>query len=139
MVKAPQYSLKEAERIAQRFFTYDYHDRGMLKWQGFFLSDHASALRREAQQQPEVERPHLTETEIGQRLTAAWQKKSPVHVQLNVLDGNHVVQGFDGVVAGYDETMLVLRIKNHYQRLPLEQLRWVGKVPQKNRRSMTDD
>lgn len=139
MVKAPQYSLKEAERIAQRFFTYDYHDRGMMKWQGFFLSDHASALRREARQQPELERPQLTEAEIGRRLTIAWQNKYPVHVQLNVLDGNHVVQGVDGVVAGYDETMLVLKDRRRYRRLPLEQLRWVGKVRRKNRRSMTDD
>ncbi len=135
MVKAPKYSLKEAERIAQRFFSYDYHDRGMLKWQGFFLSDHASALRRDAKRQPELEQPQLAEAEIDRRLTIAWQKKHPVHVQLNVLDGNHVVQALDGVVAGYDDTMLVLKDHRHYRRLPLKQLRWVGKTdPTKNRR-----
>ncbi|WP_295746961.1 hypothetical protein [uncultured Limosilactobacillus sp.] len=128
MVKAPRYSLKEAERIARRFFAYDYHDRGMMKWQGFFLSDHASALRREAKQQPELEQPQLTAEEIGRRLTVAWQKKYPVHLQLNVLDGNHTVQGLDGIVAGYDEAMLVLKTGRRYRRVPLDDLRWIGKL-----------
>ncbi|MCI1923190.1 MAG: hypothetical protein LKJ64_03860 [Lentilactobacillus buchneri] len=41
--------------IVNNFFKHDYHDRGMAKWQGFFLSDHTAALKKqkakEAQQQ----------------------------------------------------------------------------------------
>lgn len=36
----------EAEEIAQYFFTNDYKDRGILKWQGFFLSDHKNSLKK---------------------------------------------------------------------------------------------
>lgn len=28
----------------QQFFDHDYHDRGMVKWQGLYLSDHTAAL-----------------------------------------------------------------------------------------------
>lgn len=35
------------DKTVQNFFDYYYHDRGMLKWQGFMLSDHVSALRKE--------------------------------------------------------------------------------------------
>lgn len=32
--------------LVRQFFTNDYHDRGMKKWQGFFLSDHTSSLSK---------------------------------------------------------------------------------------------
>ncbi|WP_173005340.1 hypothetical protein AAEX98_02805 [Lactobacillus helveticus] len=28
----------------KHFFEHDYHDRGMMKWQGFYLSDHTATL-----------------------------------------------------------------------------------------------
>lgn len=31
--------------VVNYFFEHDYHDRGMLKWQGFYLSDHTAALK----------------------------------------------------------------------------------------------
>lgn len=126
-MQAPKYSVKEAEMMARRFFTYDYHDRGMLKWQGYFLSDHTSALRRERQRHPEVEQPQLPAEQIGQRLARAWNKQTVVHVQLNVLDPNQTVLGVTGVVAGYDEAMVVIKDHHqHYQELIIDQLRWVG-------------
>ncbi|AYF92174.1 hypothetical protein D7I45_01040 [Apilactobacillus bombintestini] len=33
--------------MVQNFFDYYYHDRGMIKWQGFMLSDHVSVIRKE--------------------------------------------------------------------------------------------
>lgn len=126
-MQAPKYSVKEAEMMARRFFTYDYHDRGMLKWQGYFLSDHTSALRRERQRHPEVEQPQLPAEQIGQRLARAWNKQTVVHVQLNVLDPNQTVLGVTGVVDGYDEAMVVIKDHHqHYHELIIDQLRWVG-------------
>ncbi len=126
-MQAPKYSVKEAEIMARRFFTYDYHDRGMLKWQGYFLSDHTSALHRERQRHPEMEQPQLPAEQIGQRLVRAWNKQTVVHVQLNVLDPNQTVLGVTGVVAGYDEAMVVIKDHHqHYHELIIDQLRWVG-------------
>ncbi|TFZ24236.1 hypothetical protein E2P76_15695 [Lactiplantibacillus plantarum] len=34
----------------KHFFDHDYHDRGMVKWQGFYLSDHTAALHQQAAQ-----------------------------------------------------------------------------------------
>ncbi|ODP92844.1 hypothetical protein [Levilactobacillus brevis] len=38
---------QDANTIAEQFLKNKYHDRGMLKWQGFFLSDHTSAIKKE--------------------------------------------------------------------------------------------
>lgn len=39
------YNDEEAEKVAANFFKYYYHDRGKMKWGGFFLSEHKKALR----------------------------------------------------------------------------------------------
>lgn len=33
------------EKLAQSFFNHDYHDRGIMKWNGFMISDHATKLK----------------------------------------------------------------------------------------------
>jgi len=33
------------ERAAY-FFAHDYHERGMVKWQGYFLSDHTEDVKK---------------------------------------------------------------------------------------------
>ncbi|ANN47739.1 hypothetical protein A6F53_00065 [Levilactobacillus brevis] len=38
---------QDANIIAEQFLKNKYHDRGMLKWQGFFLSDHTSSIKKE--------------------------------------------------------------------------------------------
>lgn len=43
------YNDAEAEIVADRFFKYYYHDRGKMKWAGFFLSEHTAALRKNQQ------------------------------------------------------------------------------------------
>lgn len=43
------YSDAEADAIANNFFKYYYHDRGKIKWSGFFLSEHTAALKENKQ------------------------------------------------------------------------------------------
>ena len=31
---------------ASHFFKHDYHDRGMIKWQGYYLSDHTEHVNK---------------------------------------------------------------------------------------------
>ena len=40
--------------LVQRFLD-DYQDRGMMKWQGFMLSDHTAKLNKKAKAQAERE------------------------------------------------------------------------------------
>lgn len=43
------YSDAEADVVADNFFKYYYHDRGKIKWSGFFLSEHTAALKENKQ------------------------------------------------------------------------------------------
>lgn len=40
------YNDNEAELVADNFFKNYYHDRGKVKWEGFFLSEHTAALHK---------------------------------------------------------------------------------------------
>ncbi|ORI44993.1 hypothetical protein BMR95_08220, partial [Leuconostoc mesenteroides subsp. cremoris] len=39
----------EFSKMINNYFQNDYRERGKVKWNGYFLSDHTSALKREAQ------------------------------------------------------------------------------------------
>jgi hypothetical protein len=41
-------------KMINNYFENDYRERGKVKWNGYFLSDHTSALKREAQAQNTV-------------------------------------------------------------------------------------
>ncbi|GKS81739.1 hypothetical protein LPAF129_14250 [Ligilactobacillus pabuli] len=97
------------EAELQHFFDYEYQDRGMLKWQGFFLSDHTSALKQVGRQTPPVRQPQQADDEISRLLMQAWQTKKPVTLQLEEVDDNLVPVEVSGIVAGYRENEVVLQ------------------------------
>ncbi|MDV0432026.1 hypothetical protein RXV91_14225 [Lactiplantibacillus sp. DA1] len=74
-----------------RFFEYDYHNRGMVKWQGFYLSDHTAALdklkTKNAISYPAKNPQSLSE--ISSILTIAHFKNQTVSLQLNTVDQNN--------------------------------------------------
>lgn len=45
------YDDQTADKVASEFFRYYYHDRGKMKWSGFFLSEHTAALHKQRKQQ----------------------------------------------------------------------------------------
>ena len=36
-----------SQKVVDQFFEHDYQDRGMTKWQGFYLSDHTVAIKKQ--------------------------------------------------------------------------------------------
>lgn len=50
------------QSVVDNFFEQSYQDRGMLKWQGFYLSDYTAALNKErAKRDKKIEyRPQQT-------------------------------------------------------------------------------
>lgn len=42
--------------LVTNYFQHDYRERGIKKWRVFFLSDHTSALNREAMKHQESEK-----------------------------------------------------------------------------------
>lgn len=113
------------DKLATAFFQRDYHDRGMLKWGGFYLSDHTSALAKmHAAEQVETPRPQQPLPELSRALAAAWRSQRPVHLQLNVCDDNQVLTTVDGVIAGVDADQIVVRLAaGEYRDLQLTEIR----------------
>ncbi|USS89578.1 hypothetical protein [Fructilactobacillus cliffordii] len=109
--------------VAQQFFAHDYHDRGIQKWQGYFLSDHTQHLRERhqaVQQATTWERiPAMNRTEISQELQYAVRKRQPVTLIWQRTSGleNQYFQA-QGRVTGNEDGLL--RINS--QLIPFERI-----------------
>lgn len=117
------------ESVIEQFFKNDYRDRGMLKWGGFFLSDHTSALKKMKATRPEKQLPQQDIVQIGKFLNSAWKSKQLVHIQLMALK-NEKVESYTGIVQGYRDANIILRQNNESQSLitvNLEDIRNVHK------------
>jgi hypothetical protein len=79
---------QDANIIAEQFLKNKYHDRGMLKWQGFFLSDHTSAIKKEVNSPIPKKKAEMSQTEISECLSEAWKYGKTVILQLNQVDIN---------------------------------------------------
>jgi hypothetical protein len=92
-------------------FFKNYHDRGMKKWAGYFLSDHTVKINKK-DAADRVVYPKLTEMseeEISAILLAAFANHRAVQVQRKEVDeaGNELpfIRGF---VEGYTEDGIVI-------------------------------
>lgn len=99
--------------VVNNFFEHDYHDRGMVKWQGFMLSDHTAALKKqkpkEVQQQIIEPKPQQTTEVITSTLAKAYHRKRTVTIQLNELDVNgNQTPDLKTHVLGYQDEMIIL-------------------------------
>jgi len=95
------------EQLATDFFKYHYHDRGMLKWGGCYLSDHTSALKKmRAAEVAEVALPTQAMAQVSELLFSAWQRQQRVHLQLEQLEGGEQVVSLTGLVIGLADNEL---------------------------------
>lgn len=106
------YPNKESDHVAEKFFRYYYHDRGMLKWQGYFLSDHTAALKRHKaflkRRAGTNYLPQQSPSTINQKIVHAWQHHQPVQIVLNIVSCNQQYQTVTGQVTGYYESQIVV-------------------------------
>ncbi|RWZ68807.1 hypothetical protein EQH87_16500 [Lactiplantibacillus plantarum] len=94
----------------KHFFEHDYHDRGMMKWQGFYLSDHTAALNQQNQQLNAVyvPRPQQSLAELTQVLADAYQSQQLVTIQLKTVDqNNHHFPDITTLIHGYNANDIV--------------------------------
>lgn len=107
------YDDQRANRVAEQFFRYSYHDRGMLKWQGYFLSDHTAALKRHQKILSRRSRghnyPQQSPSQIVARLKSAWKHHQTVTLILNLVTPNGYYQTVTGQVRGYHGPKVVVR------------------------------
>lgn len=97
--------------VVNHFFEHDYRDRGMLKWQGFYLSDHTAALHHQRDQQQRVyqRQPQQTLPTISKLLADAYQRHRQVTLQLNEVDLNgRQLPDSQTYIYGYHDDRIVI-------------------------------
>lgn len=87
-------------------FLHEYHDRGMMKWNGFYLSDHTSKFKKMAKtDQINRDRKHseqMSEAEIVAVINQAVIKKQVVTVERNIRNLNNEIPEFIiGIIDGF--------------------------------------
>lgn len=92
--------------IINRYFQNDYRERGKIKWNGYFLSDHTSSLAKEDVQryQKPQELPRIPLNEAQHILQHSCVNYHIVTVQQNIgtTDG-HLIPNVTGLVNGFTE------------------------------------
>lgn len=74
--------------MVTNYFRNDYRERGKVKWQGYFLSDHVSALKRESKKREHVtaRMPRMSLNQIKEVLSQANVNYMYVTVQEDFKD-----------------------------------------------------
>ncbi|MCI1986667.1 MAG: phage infection protein [Lactobacillus sp.] len=86
------------------FFQEHYRDRGMRKWQGYFLSDHTAALKQTAATSgPATWLPPQDQPTVRAQLAKAYANHQTVTAQLSARDPDgHAFSPWSGQVSGHD-------------------------------------
>lgn len=87
----------------------DYDDRGMVKWMGFYLSEHTSEMEKDNTVRTKIwyRKEPMTDFEIGEVLEAAYKDHSAVIIQTAELNGEGTAfEDITGVVEGYNGNTL---------------------------------
>lgn len=97
--------------LVTNYFQHDYRERGIKKWQGFFLSDHTSALKRFNADNnfDEVPMKQMATNDIlrvAMHALANWQF---VVMQLNATTYEHDTQkNITGLIASIDDRAIYI-------------------------------
>lgn len=111
-------------KIVQQFLK-EYQDRGMLKWQGFYLSDQTSKLNKAARQQYETNHrqhsPEMTSEAINHVIQKSLLKNLPVKIELNEISQDHIIPpSIKGRIQGFYQNKLV--IENNDQLIDISNI-----------------
>ncbi|WP_132981347.1 hypothetical protein [Pediococcus pentosaceus] len=112
-MRIPKFSDQEAEN----FFKHDYIDWDMIKWQGFYLSDHTSALSAEYETKDKILQrevsPQMLLKEMTDVINKAIVKNKIVKVQTNKSDSNGMFEfPIVGHICGFINDQLCINSKS---------------------------
>lgn len=91
-----------------------YIDRGMMKWSGFYLSDHTAQMEEESQKRKQifVAKNEMSLEQIGEVLEEAFSKGSVVSLQMAELNEEHMYEAdLTGKVISFLENRIYLQEK----------------------------
>ena len=85
--------MSEVQKKGEIIMTYlndQYHDRGMKKWAGFFLSEHTAEQEKIQKGFANINapKPRMSEQEIGEVLQLAIVKNKPVAIQIEAVNND---------------------------------------------------
>ncbi|WP_349533729.1 hypothetical protein [Leuconostoc citreum] len=102
---------EDFSQTVTNYFKNDYRERGKVKWQGYFLSDHTAELKSETKKRHQVTKKfsQMPLNEIKTQLMAAKTHYLPVTVQLDEQrpDGQ-LFDNLVGTVDGFSERSVVI-------------------------------
>ncbi|MGY3724910.1 hypothetical protein SAMN05421767_1161 [Granulicatella balaenopterae] len=108
----------------------NYQDRGMKKWQGFFLSEHSEQLAEK--EEPLVVLEEQSDDEKSRYIYDAWRKNLPILVQLRMRSVGGDVYQFHGKVEGLLDDRIVFQKDGRwksYQLASIEAVRVQASQP----------
>ena len=86
-----------------------YNDRGMMKWLGYFLSDHTQDMTDKKSEEAPIRRLPEQEPEVMDKvLQDSWQNAKQITLQLND-DGYLNVYNISGIVIGANDNLIYLQ------------------------------
>ncbi|MDG2981215.1 hypothetical protein [Latilactobacillus phage TMW 1.1365 P3] len=99
--------------LVNQFLKHDYHDRGMMKWQGFFLSDHTANINKTSREQEEVNRRHhgpaMEQDDIAEIINQAIVKSKHVQIELGEQTIDGIVQKpISGLIQGWIDQQIFI-------------------------------
>lgn len=114
------------ERAAY-FFAHDYHERGMVKWQGYFLSDHTEDVKKKTEEEKAAMQrqrmPEMALIDITNILMHAYANTQIVRVQTNSKSNSGVIPPIiEGPVKGYTDNGVIIG----ESEIPLDDLWWAS-------------
>ncbi|MEJ6400829.1 hypothetical protein [Nicoliella lavandulae] len=95
-------------KTAQRFIDEDFHDRGMMKWQGFMLSDHTAYIEREQHHSTVVARPKQAQSIIKDMIDQSINEIRAVTIQL--VNHSDLIE-VSGTIRGVQSDQLFIKTK----------------------------
>ncbi|BAN74874.1 MULTISPECIES: hypothetical protein [Lacticaseibacillus] len=115
--------------LVDDFFANRYIDRGMRKWQGYYLSDHTAALKKQAKAES-VTYPPLSLQEqpyIRMILLRAYAEGQSVTLQLDLQTPNgQMLPPITGKVAGLSDSDVV---NVDGQNISIDMIRHIDLIP----------
>lgn len=84
----------------------DYNDRGLLKWQGFYLSDHTEKIASNIKEEAKINtaKEQMTTEAISEVLNAAITKRKSVAIQVEERNSEgYYPNDVIGFILGHDE------------------------------------
>ncbi|MDR2464819.1 MAG: hypothetical protein LBD38_00890 [Streptococcaceae bacterium] len=113
-------------RYLKDYYLETYRDRGKMKWQGMYLSEHTATMEREKKERAFIvkEREAQTEKEISDVVYEAFTRYKKVSIQRKWVDKERR-QGKDvvGVISSIEENALWLETDDGIAKIPFEEIR----------------